>query len=710
MQLKQLCAAAGWPLGAMLCGLLWAQGAAAQQAQAQDGTGTLPAMTVRSVLTPTTAEKAPASVTVVDGEQLRERQWQVNLSESLANVPGLLMQNRQNYAQDLQTSIRGHGARSTFGVRGIQVYLDGIPATMPDGQGQTNHIDLSSIERLEVLRGPYSTLYGNASGGVIQAFTQRGEGPPKLSSSFAMGSNGQKRLGLKASGERAGVGYTVSASRFLTDGYRPQTAADKNLLNARLDFDSSADSHWTVVASHVDIDALDAGGVEPAVWAANHRAVAQGALDFNTRKSQRQTQAGLIHEHRISGADQLRLMVYGGHRAITQYQSIPKGAQIPKTSAGGVIDLQRDYGGLDARWSHQQGSVDWVLGLAANQVRENRKGYENFVGSELGVKGNLRRDERNRLSNVDPYAQASWAFAPAWTLDAGLRWSNVRFDSRDHYIVPGNGDDSGKTDYHRWLPMVSLQHQLDEGTQVYASVASGFETPTFNEISYRPGGAAGLNLGLRPAASKSFELGLRQRWRTGALHGDWSAALFQNVTDDEIVVATNTGGRSTFQNAGSTRRRGLELAATTWLGAQWRLEGALTLLDARLRDGFCNASGGNCVPAGNRLAGTARYQAFAGLYWQPDSHWSLGLDWRQIGPVAANDANTVYAKGYGVASLSGEYVRDVGAWTLKAFARVDNLLDRQYVGSVIVNEGNGRYYEAAPGRQWMAGVSAAYRF
>ncbi|WP_258007460.1 Plug domain-containing protein [Alicycliphilus denitrificans] len=157
---------------------------------------------MRSVLSPTTVEKAPAAVTVVGGQQLRERQWQVNLSESLGNVPGMLIQNRQNYAQDLQLSIRGHGARSTFGVRGIQVYMDGIPATMPDGQGQANHIDLSSLERLEVLRGPYSTLYGNASGGVIQAYTERGEGAPQLHSSFAMGSNGQKRLGLKAT-ERA---------------------------------------------------------------------------------------------------------------------------------------------------------------------------------------------------------------------------------------------------------------------------------------------------------------------------------------------------------------------------------------------------------------------------------------------------------------------------------------------------------------------------
>lgn len=714
MHVVRLCRNAQWPLRltALASLMALAQGAAGQSTTA--ATPTLPDVTVRSTLVQSSLDYSPASVTVIDGDRVRDRQWEVNLSESLSATPGLLLQNRQNYAQDLQLSIRGHGARSTFGVRGVQILVDGIPATMPDGQGQTNNIDLQSVERIEVLRGPYSTLYGNASGGVINAYTERGEGSPRVDGSFTMGSDGQKRLGLKAQGERLGVGYVVSASRFLTDGFRPQSAADKNLFNARLDTNPGDSSHLMLVANYVDVDALDPGGVTPAEWQANPRATAQGPIDYNMRKSMRQTQVGLTYDHRVDGSNALRLMVYAGQRRITQYQSTPKAAQAAPTSAGGVIDLGRGYGGLDLRWAHDTQLAgrpfSLVAGLAANMVEEDRQGYNNFLGSQLGVMGALRRNERNTLSNADPYAQASWAFAPRWKLDAGLRWSNVKFISRDHYIVPGNRDDSGSTSFKRLLPMLSLQHELNAATHVYASVGGGMETPTFNESSYRPGGLPGLNLGLQPATSRSAELGLRQRFDGELLRGQWSAALFHTNTRNEIVVADNTGGRATYQNAGRTKRQGAELATQLWLGRQWQLNAALTVLDAKLRDGFCNAAGANCVPAGKRIAGTARTQAAMGLDWRPHNDWRVGAEWRHVSAIAANDSNSVEAPGYDVLALSAGYTRQWGPWKLGAFARIDNLADKKYVGSVIVNEGNGRYYEAAPGRQWMAGVNLGYQF
>lgn len=714
MHVEPLSASAASPLtaGALAVALVaLAQGAMAQQQPAPSGT--LPDVTIRSSLLQSSAEQTPASVSVIDGEQLRDRQWQVNLSEALAATPGLLLQNRQNYAQDLQLSVRGHGARSTFGVRGIQVFVDGIPATMPDGQGQTNHIDLSSLERIEVLRGPYSALYGNASGGVINAYTERGEGPPSVQGSFAIGSNGQKRLGLKAQGEAGGVGYVVSASRFLTDGWRAHSAADKNLLNARLDTRPGEDSQLTLVASHVNIDAKDPSGLTREEWQRDPRGVAAGPLQFNTRKSMRQTQTGLTYERQLGGGNAVRAMVYAGSRHITQYQSIPVAAQKAATSAGGVIDLGRDYGGLDLRWAHnaqpQTGEVGVIVGLAANVVREDRQGYNNFLGEQLGVKGALRRDERNTLSNLDPYAQASWAFAPRWKLDAGLRWSRVRFESRDHYIVPGNGDDSGDARYRRLLPVLSLQHAWSEDTQWYASVGGGLETPTFNEISYRPAGLAGLNFGLKPATSSSAEIGLRQRLRGDGLRGEWSAALFHTRTSDEIVPAENTGGRTSYQNAGRTRRQGLELGASLWLARTLQFNAALTLLDAKLREGFCDAKG-TCVPAGQRIAGTAQRQAALALDWRPDAAWRVGLDWRHVGSIAANDSNSVLTPSYGVLGASAGHTVLRGAWKLDAFARIDNLTDRRYVGSVIVNEGNGRYFEGAPGRQWMVGLNLSHQF
>ncbi len=706
---------AGCPLHlSTLAGLMaLAQGAAAQSVAAPAAAQPLPDVTVRSTLVQSAMDYAPAAVTLIDGDRLRDRQWQVNLSEVLSGTPGLLLQNRQNYAQDLQLSIRGHGARSTFGVRGVQILVDGIPATMPDGQGQANAIDLQSVERIEVLRGPYSALYGNAAGGVINAYTERGEGSPRIDSSFAMGSNGQKRLGLKAQGDHQGVGYVVSTSRFLTDGFRAQSAADKTLFNARLDTNPGDDSHLMLVASHVDVDALDAGGVTQADWRTNPRATAQGPIVFNARKTMRQTQVGLSHDVRVDARNALRIMVYAGQRSITQHQSTPVASQTPATSAGGVIDLGRDYGGIDLRWAHDTqlaGSpLSLVAGLAANVVEEERRGYNNFLGTRLGVTGALRRDERNTLTNADPYLQARWDLAPHWKLDAGLRWSHLKFASHDHYITPGNGDDSGTTQFRRWLPMLSLQHEINDRTQAYASVGNGTETPTFNESSYRPGGLPGLNFGLQAATSTSAEIGVRQRFSSDTWRGQWSAALFHTDTRNEIVTADNTGGRATYRNAGRTRRQGGELGTSLWLAPQWQLSGALTVLDASLREGFCDNKG-SCVPAGKRIAGTARTQASIGIDWRPISGWRAGAEWRHTGAIAANDSNTVEAPSYGVLALSTGYTQQWGAWKLNIFARIDNATNRKYVGSVIVNEGNGRYYEAAPGRQWMAGVGLGYQF
>lgn len=190
--------------------------------------------------------------------------------------------------------------------------------------------------------------------------------------------------------------------------------------------------------------------------------------------------------------------------------------------------------------------------------------------------------------------------------------------TRDRYIAPGNGDDSGSTRYRRWLPMLaSLQHELAAGMHAYASLGGGMETPTFNEISYRPGGLPGLNFDLQPAKSTSVELGLRQRIASEALRGSGLRRCSTPAPRTRIVTATNTGGRSTFRNAGRTRRQGAEFASQLHLSPQWELSGALTVLDVGLRDGFCNAAGANCVPAGKRIAGTARAQATLGLDWRP---------------------------------------------------------------------------------------------
>lgn len=662
----------------------------------------------------------PASVGLIDGDTLRDSRMQVNLSESLGGIPGILAQNRENYAQDLQLSIRGFGSRSTFGVRGLRLYVDGIPATMPDGQGQTSNIDISSAERVEVLRGPFSALYGNSSGGVIQVFTESGEGPPRIESSFMAGSNGQRRYGLKASGSNGdGAGaldYVVSLNRYSTNGYRDHSAARKNLGNAKLGVALSDDSKLTVILNSVYVKAEDPQGLQYDEFMDAPRSAAPNALLFDTRKTVKQTQGGLVYERRIDADNELRLMAYYGQRKTEQFQAIPVATQTPPSHSGGVIDLERNYGGLDARWTSRLQLAGRPLtligGIAYDVLREDRQGYENFVGTgsaqQLGVKGRLRRDETNDLWNIDPYVQASWEFADKWTVDLGLRYSTVNFRSDDRYIQAGNQDDSGSLRYRKALPMAALRYQATEDLNLYATVGRGFETPTFNELSYRSDGLAGLNLALQPSVNTSVEIGAKARLGNSLL----TAALFQTRTQDEIVAADSLGGRSTFRNAGRTLRKGFELSWRGELARHWQGVLAYTWLDAKYRDSFYAGSEtpANLIPSGNRIPGIAKHALYASLNWAPPQGWRAGVEGRYLSKVYVNDSNDSAAPSYFTAALHAGYLWRFQHWEFNAFARVDNVLNKRYAGAAIINAGFDRYYEPAPGRNWTAGLHASYQF
>ncbi|MRS15824.1 TonB-dependent receptor [Enterobacteriaceae bacterium RIT691] len=657
----------------------------------------------------------PAAVSVVDGDDMRHATPRINLSESLGAVPGLQIQNRQNYAQDLQLSVRGFGSRSTFGVRGIRLYVDGVPATMPDGQGQTSNIDISSIDSVEVLRGPFSALYGNSSGGVINVSTQTGQQPPTLEASSYYGSYGTWRYGLKATGavgdgtQAGDVDYTVSTTRFDTHGYRDHSGARKNLANAKLGVRINDVSKVTLLLNSVDIKANDPGGLSYSEWRDNPQQSPRGD-QYNTRKDLKQTQAGLHYERQLSANDDLSVMMYAGERQTTQYQSIPMGPQLNPAHSGGVIDLDRHYQGIDTRWTHRGEllvPVTITTGLDYENMSEKRQGYQNFVLDngvpEYGQQGALRRDERNLMWNVDPYLQTQWQLTEKLTLDAGVRYSSVWFDSNDFYVTKGNGDDSGDASYHKWLPAGSLKYALTEAWNLYVSAGRGFETPTINELSYRPDNQSGLNFGLQPSTNETVEMGSKTRIGNGLL----TAALFQTDTDNEIVVDSSSGGRTSYKNAGKTRRQGAELSLDQQFGENWKLKAAWTWLDATYRSNVCDDASCN----GNRIPGIARNMGYASFGYEPEFGWYAGTDIRYMSDIMANDENTAKAPSWTVVGLNSGYKLALGErWQMDVFGRVDNLFDREYVGSVIVNESNGRYYEPAPGRNYGVGLSLRYQF
>jgi iron complex outermembrane recepter protein len=681
---------------------------------AADGAATPIVVTATRSVMP--AFELPVSIDRFDADAIRDAGLQVSLVETLGTVPGLMARDRQNHAQDVQISVRGFGARSTFGIRGVRVYVDGIPATMPDGQGQLSNIDLTSAERIEVMRGPFSALYGNSSGGVIQVFTEQDAVEPEFVVQAAAGSDGLRRIAAKARGPGPGFSYVVSASHLETDGYRAHSAARRQLGNARLSGSIDADTRYSVVANSVAAPAQDPLGLTRAQLAGNPRTVDPVALTFDTRKDVDQVQLGATIERRLGNGDVVRALLYGGQRSTIQFQAIPAAAQGGPLHAGGVIVLDRDYRGADLRWTAKRSlagqAVELTAGLALDDMEEHRRGHQNFDGARLGVIGALRRDEVNGARNADQYAQLRWQPGERFSVHAGVRRNRIRFVSDDRYIVGANPDDSGSVRYGATLPVLGAVWAATPDLRVYATAGRGFETPTLNETAYRPDGSSGPNFTLRAARSDNVEAGVKAR---SARWGTANVALFETRTRDEVVTLSNVGGRSTFRNAGSTRRRGVEGSWHVELSADLRAQLALTWLDAAYREDFMTCAATPCatptlrIAAGNRIPGIARETLYGALAWRRPEGWRARLEVRAAGSVAVNDANTDAAPGYAVAGASVGYETSLGRWTLGTFLRADNLFGRRYAGSVIVNEGNGRFFEPAAGRTWAAGLGVGLR-
>src|SRR3569623_713140 len=661
---------------------------------------------------------APLTESALDADRIHTGQALVNLSEPLVGVPGVIANNRQNYAQDLQISIRGFGARSPFGLRGIRIYADGIPLTMPDGQGQVATVDLASARESEVLRGPYSSLYGNASGGVIQITTEDGPVRPTLAAETEYGRFALRRTGLKGGGQSGAVNYLASGSRVAIDGFRAHSAARRDLANAKLRIDLDARSSLSVIANYLDSpEAEDPLGLDRDQLAADRRQAGTNAVAYNSRKSFSNRSGGLVYENALSGRDHLRLMTYVGGREVRQFLAVPAAAQAVPTSAGGVIDLDRGFHGVAARWLRTTmlggRAFNFTVGINYEALAEQRKGYNNFDGDQLGVIGALRRDENNHDFNVDQYQQAETELADDWELNLVVRYSRVLFQSKDYFLA--NGNDSGAVVYRSTNPTAAVLYRVRPARNLYASVGRGFEPPTFNELAYRLG-EQGLNLALRPARSRQVEVGAK--WLIGASR--LNAALFDIDTHDDLAVLQNAGGRAVYQNVGHRRRRGAELAYERRLPYGFSMQLAYTYLDARITSPYRTCQAVPCVfpavntvdvPAGHSLPGVLWFSGYGELAWTAaDRGMSGAVELRALGRLYTNDVNDQWAPGYGVLNARGQWRQVRGDWTISEFARLDNLLDHRYVGSVIVNEANGRYYEPAPGRTWLIGVNATYAF
>jgi iron complex outermembrane recepter protein len=658
---------------------------------------------------------APSSVRVIDGEAIRNAGAQVNLSEALAQAPGVVALNRNNYAQDVQISIRGFGSRSAFGLRGIRLITDGIPATTPDGQGQASTVSLTSAERIEVLTGPLAQLYGNSAGGVIQTWTREAGEQPQLDVSATFGSYGLRRHDVQFSGRTGNVGIVADYSTFEIDGYRKNSAAERKQFNGVLITQLQDDTKLKLVANMFDMPlAQDPLGLKLSELQPDPRRAGNNAELDRTRKSVQQNQLGAVLDHRFSDSLQMQWRLYTGTRTNLQYQA--------RTAVAGAawVGLERDFHGLGAQLKGKaqdlaRGPVDWVLGFDLDQSAERRQGGDAVNGEKSG---DLKRNELNKASNNDAYGQVNWHWTDAqghtpYTFTAGVRHSQIQLENRDDLpLVDGNG--TGSVRYSATSPVLGATWHALDTLNVYANWGKGFETPTLAEAAYTVESNAikGIfNTNLLASRSQHSEVGLK--W-TLAPTTRLDASVFRIATENEIVTLKSAGGKTAYKNATRTVREGSELSLQHAWSAQWRSQLSMAWLRAVYDADF--TSGTTPVPSGKRMPGIPDQQLFASMQWADQGFaskanprplgWSASADWVARSAFWANDLNDADARVAGGGQLNLR-VRHRSVWgpvRAELWAGVDNVTDNAMVGSVIVNQAAKQYFEPGLPRNWMTGI------
>ena len=595
------------------------------------------------------------------------------LARALARLPGLYAANRGNDAQDLQLSSRGYGARASFGVRGLRLIADGIPASTPDGQGQLGHWLIGDAASMEVLRGPFSALYGSASGGVI-ALQSRWPTQDSAQAAVTLGAFGLRQASASLDRRPAdNQAFSLTAQITHRDGWRAHAESERRLAQARWLLRTPG-QQLMLVAQLQSQPAQDPLGLTAEQFAADPRQTAAQATAFDTRKTAAQQQLGLRWLRELGDDARLQVAGWWGHREVDQWQAIPLAVQNTPTHPGGVIALRRGFGGIDARltWALAPGH-ELTTGWAVETQRDDRRGYLN----QAGQTGALKRDETNRATSSEPYAQWRWTPSPAWELLAGVRASTLRFDSEDRYL--SNGDDSGARRFNGVQPVLGLAWRPVAGQVLRLALGRAAEAPTLTELAYRAAGN-GFNTELRAQRSRQVELGWEMR------DGDRRVALtaFHAETRDEISVLASSGGRSVYTNAAQTHRSGLEAGVQLPLAPAWQLDLAATRLLTRV------------TTTGQPLPGVPAAFAQAELRWQGQG-LDAALTAQARARLPADDAGTAAAAGGALwgAQVGGWLTADL-RWRLRA----DNLLDRATAASVIVNEANRRFFEPAAPRGW----------
>jgi iron complex outermembrane receptor protein len=652
----------------------------------------------------------PLSIDAVTGNEIRDARTGANLSEIAPRIPGVVINYRATAAQELSISTRGFGARSQFGVKGIRIYADGIPLNSADGQGQAGSINIDTLGQIEFLRGPFSALYGNSSGGVVQAFTRDGAKDPTLTVGVSSGTWHTNKQSVTAEGQAGPVNYILNTYQYVSDGYRDFSQYRRDNFNGKISYQFSADTKFTFVGNYMDQPYTnDPNALTPAQYITNSRSAGTNAISTNSRLYRINSYGGIIIDHNLSEKDSFRLMAYNGSRSNLQY-----------LTTGAASEIIRDTEGFDFRWTRKDlflnRPLNFTAGLAYDSMEDIRSRYT-YTGTgsytPLLTTSTSNRREEQKAFNVDQYMQASYEPTDKILLIAGLRRSRVNIQNNDLYFGdcvgrPTACDSTGQVTYTNTSPVAGITFKVTPTLNIYANYGRGFETPTFAETTYSDASSgAGPNLSMVPSKSKNYEIGLKTFVTSNTRI---NVALFKVDTKNEIVVVANSGSQNQYDSTANTERKGIEFSLDSRLPYNFNFYQTYTYLDSEFKNSFTNTVGG-FVAAGNRLSGVYKNTAYTELSWKyPALNFSSAIENIYFSDVHGYDSNAASNKAdaFSIVNLRASLKHSYNNWNFSEFARAENVFDEKYVGNVRVN--NSATFEPGAPRNYTLGVTTSYTF
>jgi len=678
-------------------------------AEVNDPAEDLGDMTVSATRVDKSIYKIPAAVGYVGKDDIQLGTQQLGIDESLLKIPGVFMQNRYNFAQDLRISIRGFGSRATFGIRGIKLYVDGIPASLPDGQGGVDSIDIGSLERMEVIRGPSSSLYGTASGGVINMYTE--DGPvdgPFVEARTSFGSYQFRKHQIKAGGQKDKLNYLMNFSRLELDGYRDHSETDNYLFNSKFRYDIDNTSDLTLTVNVLDSpEAQDPGGLTRTTTAFNvgletPTDAQRNNLRFDAGESVEQQQFGLLYNKSIGDKHDFTLRNYYVFRNFNT--NLPFGYfGGPVTPSGGIVGLDRFYVGGGGQYSYSGNLIAHknrlTIGFDVDSQMDDRVNYTNIVDSPVVGPKSLDQDEDVLSWGI--FLQNEFSITDSLELTAGIRYDEVEYDFSDNYFVDGT-DDSGDITFTEWSPQVGLLWSVSDAVNIYGNVGTSFEPPSSREFA-NPTAAGGFNPDLDAQTAINYEVGVK-----GFLSSkvNYELAIFRIETDDELILAgQNPAGSDFFTNAGETTRNGVEAAMTVKPLQGLDVSFAYTYSDFE----FDEFTQGGTSFEGNAIPGVPEQMAYVELaYYHPSGFYSI-WDTQFVDQVFLDKANSDAAEDYTVSNFRFGYTIDSGNKVFTPFVGINNIFDQNYIGAVRVNESRSKFFEPAPELNFYAGMSLRFQ-